>query len=108
MKALTFIGSLAVALLILPAAAEALQIVAPARGTTVQSGASVTVRVLTDPADQISDVAVAIGDQSVVATPTGVAGTFEGIVVVPRPLVGPDFIVAVGTSPTGQRRLHFV
>ena len=108
MRPITASAALVLAFLTVPTAAAAVQIVSPTPGTTVQPGANVTVRVVVNPADQITDLAVAMGDQSVVAKPGGPAGTFEATLVVPAPLVGPEFIVAVGSSSTGQRRLDFV
>ena len=88
--------------------AAAMQIVAPAAGTVLSPGASVLVRVTADPAEQLSAVAVAIGGQSLMATPVTGPATFEATLTVPLPAVGPAFIIAIGTSSSGVQSMDFV
>ena len=88
--------------------AVAMQIVAPAPGVTLTPGAPVVVRIAVDPAEQLSDVAVSMGEESVVATPMAGGTTFEATVVVPRSAVGPALIIAVGVSASGRTALEFI
>jgi hypothetical protein len=65
-------------------------------------GATITVRVAPSAGEQLTGVAVGIGDTSVDATPSAtVPNAYEAEVTVPRTAVGPIFIVAYGTLVAG-------
>ncbi len=92
-----------------PRPASALQIVAPVAGITLAPGASVTVRVVPEAGEQIATVAIGIGTESVDGTVlASPAGAFEATVIVPKPAVGPNFIVAVATLVGGGIAFDFI
>jgi hypothetical protein len=89
--------------------AAAVQIVAPAAGTTLAPGATLTVRVVPSPGEQLTAVAVGMGDAGTDATAsTTVTGAFEAQITVPVKAVGPAFIVAYATLASGSTGMDYL
>lgn len=89
--------------------AAALTIVAPAAGTTVAPGATVLVTVVPDATEQVTAVAVGLGDNPVDATPsTATPGGFDAQVTVPTSWVGPHFIIAIASLASGSAVVDYV
>lgn len=102
-------NSICVALL-LAGTLHASNIVAPALGTTLAPGATVTVKVAPSSGEQISSAAVIIiGGATVDAVPsTTVAGAYEAQIKIPTTSVGPTLIMSYSTRPDGSASMDFV
>jgi hypothetical protein len=90
--------------------AQAATLVAPASGTVLRPGATVTTRVSPSAGEQITAAAFLIsGSEPVDAVAsTTVAGAFEAQLTVPKYLVGPALIFTDARLSDGTERLDFV
>lgn len=106
--AATFSRTSLAALLIValtPALASPLTIVAPANGTRVAPGQSVTVVVTADASETLDAASAGFGAQAIVDLLPVAAGRFEGRVTVPTNAVGPVLVVAAGRLSDGRLSL---
>lgn len=102
------IGACVGSFLLAAVEAAAMNITAPASGVTVVAGATIVVRINATPAEQLANIAVTAGGQTVTATPIVGMTAFEATVTVPQDAVGPTHIVALGTATTGRITMDYI
>jgi hypothetical protein len=100
----------ALIMLIAAAPAQAITIVSPASGVTLRPGQTLTVSVVrSSPTEQVSSVAIGLGDDPVDATASAsVPGQFDAVITVPVTWVGPHFIIAVAILEGGSGAIDYL
>jgi hypothetical protein len=101
---------LALSVMLVARPAHAITIIAPASGTTLKPGSTITVTVVPTSADeQVSTVSVGMDSSTADAIASAtVPGGFDAQMTVPITAVGPDFIVAFALLANGNGALDYL